>query len=129
MTRDELTKVFLKQWNVSTDDVNIRFYSRQWWVDNRSNSPSMRLTKEGLDFLITTLGLKSYKIPFTEPIDKSPQTVVYLTRFIDSPFYLTDYSITVFSELKCFELYLFSDDIRRYGIIKSLDARQKNIDT
>jgi len=129
MTRDELTKVFLKQWNVSTDDINVRFYSRKWWIDNRSNSPSMRLTKEGFDFLSSTLGLKSYKIPFTEPIDKSPQTVVYLTRFIDSPFYLTDYSITVFSEMKCFELVLFSDDIRRYGLIKSLDARQKNIDT
>jgi len=89
----------------------------------------MRLTKEGFDFLSSTLGLQSYKIPFTEPIDKSPQTVVYLTRFIDSPFYLTDYSITVFSEMKCFELVLFSDDIRRYGLIKSLDARQKNIDT
>lgn len=126
--RTNLTKVFLKQWNVCLDETNILFYSKIWWMDNRSNSTSLRLTKEGLDFLTNTLNLKSYKIPFTEPIDKSPQTVLYLTRFIDSPFYLTDFNITVFSEIRSLELYLFADDIRRYGLIKSLNARQKMID-
>jgi hypothetical protein len=123
-SRDNLTKVFLKQWGVSTDEANVKFFSRQWWVDPRANNNSLRLTKEGLDFLVETLGLKSYTVPFLGPIDKSPQTVVYLCRFMDGPFYLTNNSITVFSEMKCVELHLFSDDIRKYGIIKTLEARQ-----
>jgi hypothetical protein len=123
--RDNLTKVFLKQWDVSTDESNVIFYSRKWWVDPRSSNNSLRLTNEGLEFLVETLGLKSYTIPFIEPIDKSPQTVVYLCRFMDEPFYLTNKYITVFSEMKCVELHLFSDDIRKYGIIKTLDTRRE----
>jgi hypothetical protein len=123
MNRIDLTKVFLKQWNVSTDDANVKFYSRKWWKDNRATNSSCRLTEEGRDFLVNTLQIKAYEIPFTESIDSSPQTVIYLARFIDSPFFLTNHSITVFSEIKSFELHLFSDDIRKYGIIKSLNAR------
>jgi len=122
--RDTLTKIFLTQWNVSTDDVNVRFYSRKWWVTNRATS--YRLTNDGHEFLTKILEVKAYTIPFTESIDKSPQTLVYLSRFIDSPFYLTNQSITVFSEMKSFELHLFSDDIRKYGMIKALNARNKN---
>jgi hypothetical protein len=29
--------------------------------------------------------------------------------------------------MKSFELHLFSDDIRKYGIIKSLNARNKKL--
>ena len=105
--------------------ANLLFYSRKWWFDNRRSSNSYRLTSDGLDFLVSTLNLKTYKIPFTESIDKSPQTVVYLSRFIDCPYFLTNNNITVFSEIKSFELHLFSDDIRKYGIIKSLNERQK----
>ena len=47
--------------------------------------------------------------------------MVYLSRFIDCPYFLTNNNITVFSEIKSFELHLFSDDIRKYGIIKSLN--------
>lgn len=122
MDRDDLTKVFLKNWGKSTDEANVQFYSRQWWVSNRNKS--FRLSPGGLEFLTKTLGIKSYVIPFTESIDKSPQTVIYLSRFVDSPFYLTNNSITVFSEIKSFELHLFSDDIRKYGIIKSLNHRK-----
>lgn len=125
ISRDKLTKIFLAQWNVSTDDVNVKFYSRKWWMSNRSKS--FRLSDDGYNFLTKTLGIKAYTIPFTESIDKSPQTLVYLSRFIDSPFYLTNNSITVFSEMKSFELHLFSDDIRKYGIIKSLNARNKEL--
>jgi hypothetical protein len=125
--RTSLTKIFLSQWGKSTDDANLKFYSRQWWHSNRSSNNSYRLSGEGLDFLVNTLGLKAYKIPFTEPIDKSPQTVIYLSRFIDCPYFLTNQSITVFSEIKSFELHLFSDDIRKYGIIKSLNERQRSL--
>lgn len=123
--RDDLTKVFLNQWGKSSDEANVKFYSRIWWISNRNKS--FRLTADGLDFLKKTLELKSYTIPFTESIDRSPQTMIYLSRFIDSPFYLTNSSITVFSEIKSFELHLFSDDIRKYGIIKSLNARNKTL--
>lgn len=126
--RDVLTKIFLQQWGKSLDDANVSMYSRTWWQSNRSGKNSFRLSDKGYEFLISELGLLEYEIPFTEPIELSPQTIIFLERYIDCPYYLTTQSITVFSEKKSFELYLFSDDIRKFGLIKAMNERQKDLD-
>ena len=116
ITRDALTKIFLQQWGKTTDDVNVKMFSRKWWQSTRVGKQSaFRLSDEGFEFLTTDLDLKCYDIPFTEPIELSPQTIIFLERYVDCPYYLTQESITVFSERKSFELMLFSDDIRKFG--------------
>ena len=121
-----LTKIFLKQWGKSIDPANVKIYSRQWWQSHRKNHKNgLRLSDNGFKFLTETLNLASYEIPFTENIELSPQTIIFLDKYIDCPYYLTRKSITVFSEKKSFELYLFSDDIRKFGIIKAMNARLK----
>lgn len=128
ITRDTLTKIFLQQWGKSTDDVNMKLFSRKWWQSTRVNKQTaFRLSEEGYEFLIKELDLKEYEIPFTEPIELSPQTIVFLERYIDCPYYLTTQSITVFSERKSFELYLFSDDIRKFGLVKAMNEREKEL--
>jgi hypothetical protein len=128
ITRDALTKIFLQQWGKSTDDVNMKLFSRKWWQSTRVNKQTaFRLSEEGYEFLIKELDLKDYEIPFTEPIELSPQTIVFLERYIDCPYYLTPMSITVFSERKSFELYLFSDDIRKFGLVKAMNEREKEL--
>jgi hypothetical protein len=130
ITRDVLTKIFLQQWGKSIDDTNVSMYSRTWWQSNRVNKQTaFRLSDKGYEFLISELELKEYEIPFTEPIELSPQTIIFLERYIDCPYYLTNQSITVFSEKKSFELYLFSDDIRKFGLIKAMNERQKESDS
>ena len=128
--RDALTKIFLQQWGKSIDDANLELYNRQWWQSNRSNKKNtFRLSDGGYEFLVGTLELKEYEIPFTEPIELSPQTIIFLERYIDSPYYLTKQSITVFSERKSFELFMFSDDIRKFGLIKAMNEREKELDS
>jgi hypothetical protein len=128
ITRDALTKIFLQQWGKSTDDVNMKLFSRKWWQSTRVNKQTaFRLSEEGYEFLVKELDLKEYEIPFTEPIELSPQTIVFLERYIDCPYYLTTQSITVFSERKSFELYLFSDDIRKFGLVKAMNEREKDL--
>jgi hypothetical protein len=130
ITRDTLTKIFLQQWGKSIDETNVSMYSRTWWQSNRTNKQNaFRLSDKGYEFLVSELDLKEYEIPFTEPIELSPQTIIFLERYIDCPYYLTNQSITVFSEKKSFELYLFSDDIRKFGLIKAMNERQKEIDS
>jgi hypothetical protein len=127
ITRNSLTKIFLNQWGKSVDDANVKLYSYKWWQCNRASKQSaLRLTDEGLEFLQQTLNLKSYEIPFTEYVELSPQTIIFLERYIDCPYHLRKDSITVFSEKKSFELCLFSDDIRKYGLIKAMTEREKN---
>lgn len=126
--RDTLTKIFLQQWGKSIDNANLSMYNRTWWQSNRAGKNSFRLSDKGYEFLVQELELKEYEIPFTEPIELSPQTIIFLERYIDCPYYLTNQSITVFSEKKSFELMLFSDDIRKFGLIKAMNERQKELD-
>ena len=128
ITRDTLTKIFLEQWGKSTDDANLQLFSRKWWQSNRVNKKNaFRLSDEGYEFLTNELDLRCYEIPFTEPIELSPQTIIFLERYIDCPYHLTNMSITVFSERKSFELMLFSDDIRKFGLIKAMNEREKEL--
>lgn len=129
ITRDALTKIFLQQWGKSTDEVNLKVYSRKWWQSSRvGKQHAYRLSEEGFEFLTKTLEIQMYEVPFTEHIEFSPQTIVFLERYIDCPYYLTSESITVFSERKSFELYLFSDDIRKFGLVKAMNERQKELE-
>jgi len=128
ITRDALTKIFLQQWGKSIDDANLKLFSRKWWQSTRvGKETAFRLSDEGYEFLVKELDLKEYEIPFTEPIELSPQTIIFLERYVDCPYYLTNMSITVFSERKSFELMLFSDDIRKFGLIKAMNEREKEL--
>jgi hypothetical protein len=128
ISRTSLTKIFLQQWGKSIDSANVQLFGRKWWQSTRvGKENAFRLSEDGFEFLTTDLELKSYEIPFTESIELSPQTIIFLERYIDCPYYLTTESVTVFSEKKSFELMLFSDDIRKFGLIKAMNERQKEI--
>jgi hypothetical protein len=120
--KETYTKIFLSAWGKSIDAANIKLYTRTWWQNNRKKDVGgLRLTDQGYEFLVGELEMREYEIPFTEPIEMSPQTIIFLDRYIDCPYYITSQSITVFSEKKSFELMLFSDDIRKLGIIKAIN--------
>ena len=128
ISRTALTKIFLQQWGKSIDDANVQLFSRKWWQSTRVGKDSaFRLSDEGYEFLVKELDLREYEIPFTEPIELSPQTIIFLERYVDCPYYLTNMSITVFSERKSFELMLFSDDIRKFGLIIAMNEREKDL--
>jgi hypothetical protein len=130
ISKETFTKIFLKQKDYSIDPANVKLHLYKWWQSHRSkDSGGLRLSDDGLKFLIEELELKSYEIPFTEPIDLSPQTIIFFDRNMDYPYHLTNHSITVFSEKKSFELYMFSDDIRKYGLVKAMNRQKKDSQT
>jgi hypothetical protein len=130
ISKETFTKIFLQQKDKSTDTANIKHHMYKWWQSHRSKDVGgLRLSDEGLDYLVNELELRSYEIPFTEPIDLSPQTIIFFDRTMDFPYYLTNQSITVFSERKSFELYMFSDDIRKYGLVKAMNNQNKDVQT
>ena len=121
MTQSAYTKIFLKSANISLTDENIKLYQKLLWVNKRSRSGGLRLTDPGLEFVQNTLDLKIYTVPFPPDLDLKPQVLLYLDKFIDCPYHLTDTTITVLSERKSFELYLFAGDVRKYGLIKAMN--------
>lgn len=130
ISKETFTKIFLQQKDKSIDEANIKHHMYKWWQSHRSKDVGgLRLSDEGFDFLINELELKMYEVPFTEPIELSPQTIIFFDRNMDCPYYLTNQSITVFSERKSFELYMFSDDIRKYGLVKAMNRQNKDNQT
>jgi hypothetical protein len=127
ISKESYTKIFLQQWNKSIDEANSKLFQRKWFINNRTKEGGgLRLTDDGYEFLVKELELVEYEIPFNEDIDISPQTIIFLDRYIDCPYYLTSKSITVFSQKKSFELMLFSDDIRKLGLVKAMNNRHKS---
>ena len=130
ISKETYTKIFLQQKDRSTDAANVKLHLFKWWQSHRSKEVGgLRLSEEGFRFLTEELELQCYEIPFTEPIDLSPQTIIFFDRTMDSPYYLTNQSITVFSERKSFELMLFSDDIRKYGLVKAMNRQNADNQT
>lgn len=130
ISKETYTRIFLQQKDRSTDAANVKLYLFKWWQSHRSKDVGgLRLSEDGFEFLTKELDLQCYEIPFTEPIDLSPQTIIFFDRTMDSPYYLTNQSITVFSERKSFELMLFSDDIRKYGLVKAMNRQNADSQT
>jgi hypothetical protein len=127
ISKEAYTKIFLQHWDKSTDEANSKLFQRKWFVNNRTKEGGgLRLTDDGYEFLVKELELAEYEISFNDNIDLSPQTIIFLDRYIDCPYYLTSKSITVFSQKKSFELMLFSDDIRKLGLVKAMNNRHKS---
>jgi len=53
------------------------------------------------------------------------QVIIFLDKFIDCPYYLTQKAIHVLGEKKAVELTLFSGDIRKYGLNKAMTRSKK----
>jgi hypothetical protein len=127
ISRETYTKIFLTELGRSTDDANVKVTMDTIWQSRRTKvDGGLRLSDKGYEFLVSEVKLQEYEIPFTEPIDLSPQIIIFFDRYLDCPYYLTYQGLTVFSEKKAFELHLFSDDIRKFGLVKAMSARSKD---
>lgn len=130
ISRETYTKIFLNSAGKSIDDANVKLHLNKWWQSKRTKEEGgLRLSEEGYTFLVSNLELKDYEVPFTNHIELSPQTIIFFDQFLDCPYFLTNQSLTVFSEKKSFELYMFSDDIQKYGLVKAMNARKKDSQT
>jgi hypothetical protein len=121
MDKAAYTKIFINSSGEAVTNENVKIKSRLWWKNNRSNfNHSLRLTDQGLEFVQNVLEIKTYEVPFPPDLDLKPQVLLYLDKFIDCPYHLTEDFITVLSERKAVELHLFSGDVRKYGLIKAM---------
>jgi hypothetical protein len=128
INQESYTKIFLKNADIAINEVNLKQYSKLWWMNRRKKDVGgLRLTDQGLDFLINTLDLKTYQIPFPVTLDLKPEVILFLDKFIDCPYHLTEEKITVLSEKKFIELHLFSGDVRKYGLVKAMKRETPKI--
>jgi len=122
--KDTYTRVFLEAANQQADTNTIKQFRSTWWWNVRDKSQGgLRLTEPALQFIESEAKIKTYKIDFPKEFAFTPQVLVWLDNFIESPYFITKKSITVLKEKSAFELYLFSGDIRKMGHNKALARR------
>lgn len=122
--KDEYIKKFLSAANVEITDQLVESKRGEWWFNVRKkDNGGLRLTEQGIEFIQNDAKLKTYNIKFPGQFTITPQILVWLDKFIDSPYYITKKDITVTSERTAFELYLFSGDVQKMGYSKALSKR------
>lgn len=122
------TKLFLRESGQSINDQNVKAMLPIWWYNTREKTEGgLRLTDEGYEAL-KQAGIATYDIPYPRDMPVTTQVIIFLDKFIDCPYYLTNRSITVTHEKKAVELSLFSGDLRKYGLTKAMNRQKKDED-
>ena len=124
MNKKIYTKIFLRAAGIDPNLENIKKYSVVWWYNFRNKKQGgLRLTEPGIAFIQNETDIKFYKINFPDNFAFTPQVIIWLDKYIESPFYIDRKSITVLKEKAAFELYLLSGDVRKYGHNKAMNQR------
>ena len=119
--KETYTKIFLKNADIGISENTLKEYMPSWWKNTRDKgSGGLRLTDEGLTFIKDKLQLQTYDVPFPTDFNLTTQTIIFLDKYLNCPYYLADDGIIVTNERRAMELMLFSGDIRKYGINKAL---------
>jgi len=102
------TRIFLKQSDIATSPVNVKQYLPKWWKNTRTKeNGGLRLTEEGYRYLKDDLQIRFYEVNLPDEFIYTTQTIIYLDRFIDCPYFLNGLQILVTDDKKYMELTLF----------------------
>lgn len=121
MNAETYTKIFLSATGAAVTDVNVKDSFHRWFKNtrHRERAGGLRLTEEGFE-MVNELELKMYEIPFHDKLRLTTQVQLFLDKFIDCPYYVTENALYVSGEKKAVELTMFSGDINKFGLIKAM---------
>ena len=122
--KETYTKIFLNQLGKTSNELTVKEFMPLWWKNTR-DSGGLRPTDCGFDVL-TEIDLASYEVPYPRDMPLTTQVIIFLDKFIDCPYYITNRAIHVTSEKKAMELHLFSGDLRKYGLTKAMNRQNKS---
>ena len=124
MNKDAYTKAFLQAAELPVNEKNIKDYKAVWWWSFRKKDQGgLRLTEQALEFIEEHAKIKTYKIEFPKEFAFTPQVLLWLDNYIDSPFFVNKKHIVVMKEKAAFELYLLSGDVRKLGHNRAMSKR------
>lgn len=119
INKNELTKKFLAQLDLPTDEKTFRKYKALWWMNPRStNEKSYRLTEVGFKTLSDILEISSYEISLLPDTEWTSQLILHLDKMLETPYFIQKNSLIVFREKTAVELILFGGDLRKYFVSK-----------
>ena len=122
--KDSYTEVFLKAAGVETDVKKTKDFKAIWWYSTREKDiGGLRMTDQCLEFVETKSEIKTYKIEMPKEMIVSPQVLIWLDQYIDTPWHVNKKHLVVLSERTAFELYMFSGDVKKLGMARTMAKR------
>ena len=122
--KDSYTEVFLKAAGVEADEKRIKDFRPVWWYSTREKDcGGLRMTDQCLEFVETKSEIKTYKIEMPKEMTVSAQVLIWLDQYIDTPWHITKKHLIVLSERTAFELYMFSGDVKKLGMARTMAKR------
>lgn len=122
--KDNYTAIFLQAAGMESNSSEIKKYTPVFWYSYRNKSEGgLRLTDKGIEFVIDHADIKTYKIEIPKEVVFTPQVVLWLDHYLNSPYHIDRRCIKVISERSAFELYLFNGDVKKFGLSKTLAKR------
>ena len=126
INRDSYLEAFIKNYGIDFNNDEIASIKKSIWFNIRKSKNSLRLTETGLDFVIKS-GIRTYEVELPKQVTLTAQILIWLDRYIESPYYISDKKITVITEKAALELHLFSGDLTKLGLAKTLNKRMTQI--
>ena len=115
----QLTRHFAEELGLQTSQEYLDTLLWKWWKNPRSTGTrSFALTEEGFEALSKEAKLKFYQIDLPEGQSYTNQSIIWLDKFVDCPYYFTKKSIFVSREKVAVQLILFGGDINKFGNAK-----------
>jgi hypothetical protein len=126
LTKEFYNKIFIEA-SHETEVTDVEKLTKDIWFNLRNKAEGgLRITDFGLNYISTKSDIKIYQIEIPKEVKFTPQVLLWLDKFIDTPWHLHKHTISVISEKTAFELYLFSGDVRKLGQNKAMAKKFEN---
>lgn len=120
----ELTKYIINCLGYPDDIKTFKRFIATFWVNPRiKEKGGLRLTDQGFEAF--SQHLKSYKVDMEDKKQVfENRHILWLDKYIDSPFYIDRKSVYVFSEKMAVQLVLFSGNLVKFGYAKDKSSKK-----
>ena len=113
-TKEQLTKEIFAQVQERIKFGLDKFQSVFWQNPRPKNEGGWRLSEFGYTVL-KELDYKDYPINLPDNTILTGQTVIWMDKYLDGPWYLEKKTIHFFKEKTAFQLILFDGDVANFG--------------
>ena len=119
----QLTSELLKLIDPATPSTGIEKLMWTVWKNPKKKDTGFALTDAGFDMFSDILELKFYQIDLPDTLSITNKVRIWLDKYVDCPFYISNRTLFVSREKVAVQLVLFSGDLHKFGLAKETSQK------
>ena len=119
----QLTAELLKLIDPATPSTGIEKLMWTVWRSPKKKDTGFALTDAGFDMFSDILELKFYQIDLPDTLSITNKVRIWLDKYVDCPFYISNRTLFVSREKVAVQLVLFSGDLHKFGLAKETSQK------